>query len=76
MAKRRLRTANKTAKRDSMTCDGCHECGYCGTINWIIAVILIVLSWLYISINWVKWSIIVLAVLLVLKRWLPNKWHR
>jgi len=53
------------------------ECGVCGTLKWIlplaILVVALVPGW-YATI-WAKWTIIIAAAAILLKRWCPCQ-HR
>jgi hypothetical protein len=65
------------AKKSMMKDMTCTECGVCGTFHWLLPIVIVVLAavpaW-YAS-DWARWTIIVLAVLLVLKKWCPCPCH-
>jgi len=51
----------------------CGECNGCMCFTLIAGIILIALSWLYVTVTWVKWVLIIIGILLVLKKWCPCK---
>ena len=51
----------------------CNDCGVCSVCKWLLPLIIIVLAAVpkWYGTPWVKWVIIIAALLLILKKWCP-----
>tara|TARA_B100002003_G_C14025321_1_gene494397 strand:+ start:318 stop:536 length:219 start_codon:yes stop_codon:yes gene_type:complete len=67
----------KNAQKDvqkvgSTCCSGCSACKWC---SWLFPIVILLLTLVpdWYGTNWAKWVLVVVAVLLLAKKWCPCK---
>jgi len=50
----------------------CGQCNKCTWIGIILGIVVVVLSWMYVTQAWAKWILIIIGVLWIIKKWIPH----